>query len=247
MAAGSIPFLLTPMGLLLVGLAVAAVVVVTHWSQLQRGLARTWMWMKTAAGDVVRWFKSNWMTIAAVITGPIGLAARLIYKHFGAIVHFVGGIPAAIGKAAKGMFDAIPKALASAIRWVTSLWGSLPAVVRAMIGFSVGGVTGGPIGAIAGATGGAFGFGNVANFAKGIGHDIGIPGLAAGGRVRRAGHALVGEQGPEVLSLPQGAQVTPLTPGSMGGPTPVFICHIDGREVFRAMARQSLMNSAAGT
>ena len=40
-----------------------------------------------------------------------------------------------------------------------------------------------------------------------------IPGLAAGGTVTRPGSILVGEQGPEVLTLPAGAMVTPLSGG----------------------------------
>jgi phage-related protein len=38
----------------------------------------------------------------------------------------------------------------------------------------------------------------------------GIPALAEGGFITRSGSALVGEEGPELLSLPRGAQVTPL-------------------------------------
>lgn len=36
-----------------------------------------------------------------------------------------------------------------------------------------------------------------------------LPGLAEGGTVTRAGHVVVGERGPELLSLPRGAQVNP--------------------------------------
>lgn len=38
-----------------------------------------------------------------------------------------------------------------------------------------------------------------------------IPGLASGGRVIQSGWAIVGEAGPELLQLPRGAQVTPLS------------------------------------
>lgn len=44
-----------------------------------------------------------------------------------------------------------------------------------------------------------------------------IPGLARGGDVRRGGAAIVGEEGPEILELPTGASVTPLTGGSRTG------------------------------
>jgi phage-related protein len=41
-----------------------------------------------------------------------------------------------------------------------------------------------------------------------------IPLLAEGGRILQAGTAIVGEAGPEMINLPQGAQVTPLTDGN---------------------------------
>lgn len=39
-----------------------------------------------------------------------------------------------------------------------------------------------------------------------------IPLLAEGGEITQKGHAIVGEAGPELLELPQGAKVKPLTP-----------------------------------
>jgi len=41
--------------------------------------------------------------------------------------------------------------------------------------------------------------------------------LAKGGTVRSAGSAVVGDRGPELLSLPKGAGVTPISPGGSGG------------------------------
>lgn len=51
-----------------------------------------------------------------------------------------------------------------------------------------------------------------------------FPGMATGGTVTTSGMALVGERGPELLSLPRGAQVTPLTGTSgAGGNTTVNV------------------------
>lgn len=47
-------------------------------------------------------------------------------------------------------------------------------------------------------------------------HTPNIPYLADGGTIRRAGSVVVGDAGPELLTLPQGARVDPLTGG---GPT----------------------------
>ncbi|HWA55234.1 MAG TPA: tape measure protein [Solirubrobacterales bacterium] len=72
--------------------------------------------------------------------------------------------------------------------------------------------------------------------------DFDMPGLANGGIVRSAGSVLVGERGPEVLSLNRGARVDPLPRLAMAGggggdfnfTIPVTI---DGKEVGRAMER----------
>jgi hypothetical protein len=44
-----------------------------------------------------------------------------------------------------------------------------------------------------------------------------LPGMASGGTVTSSGMALIGENGPEILNLPRGATVTPLTGTSGGG------------------------------
>ncbi|MGH2899914.1 MAG: hypothetical protein ACRDMZ_14665, partial [Solirubrobacteraceae bacterium] len=44
-----------------------------------------------------------------------------------------------------------------------------------------------------------------------------IPPLAAGGVIRSGGAAIVGEQGPEVVTLPRGAIVHPNSGGMLGG------------------------------
>ncbi len=66
-----------------------------------------------------------------------------------------------------------------------------------------------------------------------------------GGTMPYPGPALVGERGPEVVNLPRGARVTPLTgpqPLTMAGATPggaevVVPLYLDGKEVARSVAR----------
>ncbi|MBI4496317.1 MAG: phage tail tape measure protein [Chloroflexi bacterium] len=55
-----------------------------------------------------------------------------------------------------------------------------------------------------------------------------IPALAAGGRILAPGMALVGEAGPELLSLPRGAEVAPLPRGGRGAPTIVVNVYPQG-------------------
>ncbi len=64
--------------------------------------------------------------------------------------------------------------------------------------------------------------------------DIGdFLGLADGGTITMPGTVLVGERGPELLTLPRGAQVTPLDRAGAGG-TIVVPVYLDGREIARA-------------
>lgn len=64
----------------------------------------------------------------------------------------------------------------------------------------------------------------------------GIPMLAEGGVITRAGTVLVGERGPELLELPRGAKVTPLSHSSMAR-TANIIVELDGRTLARAMGQ----------
>lgn len=58
---------------------------------------------------------------------------------------------------------------------------------------------------------------------KEIGFNIrNIPLLADGGKITKDGMAIVGEAGPEILKLPQGAEVIPLNKGGFG-PVNVYV------------------------
>lgn len=73
------------------------------------------------------------------------------------------------------------------------------------------------------------------------------PPLAKGGTIRRSGTVLVGEEGPELLSLPRGAQVTPLD-GSAAGVAiygPITIVANDPTEMARQLDR--VARRAGGT
>jgi hypothetical protein len=60
------------------------------------------------------------------------------------------------------------------------------------------------------------------NFKVGGGVIHALPGLATGGTIRRAGAALVGEAGPELVTLPRGANVMPIPAvAGLGGALPL--------------------------
>jgi hypothetical protein len=71
-----------------------------------------------------------------------------------------------------------------------------------------------------------------------------LPALAAGGVIRASGAALVGEQGPEIVSLPRGATVWPTpavqamganAPGGGAGQTIVTKVYLDRRQIAEAV------------
>ena len=59
-------------------------------------------------------------------------------------------------------------------------------------------------------------FGDIGGWLKGVGHSLGIPGMATGGLVTSGGMAVVGENGPELAMFPAGASVSPLGSGGAG-------------------------------
>ena len=63
----------------------------------------------------------------------------------------------------------------------------------------------------------------------------GVPGLDAGGRVLSRGRVLVGERKPELLDLPTGATVTPLSKAAGGYGTANVYLEMDGRRVAAVM------------
>jgi TP901 family phage tail tape measure protein len=150
-----------------------------------------------AALDIVRGIIQ---TVLAVINGDWGKAwdglkqivggvwdgiFAIIRGAVGVIRSIIGGLASAISEAAHGMFDGIAHAFRSAINTVIRAWNGLQ--------FKVPSVDAGPI---------HFG-----------GQTIGapdIPLLAAGGTAVRAGLAVVGDAGAEVLKLRRGDSVFPM-------------------------------------
>ena len=158
-----------------------------------------WKW---AIGLVVSGAKLWWSVFSGVY-GSIISGAKAAFKWVGDkiswFVGFVKGLPGRIGKAASGLFDSFRDAFKSAINWIIERWNSLS--------FTIPSVSIPGLGSVGGATLST----------------PDIPMLATGGDIMRAGTALVGERGPELLHLPRGAQVQPLSgrnaPTAAGGGT----------------------------
>jgi phage-related protein len=143
---------------------------------------------KAVVSAVGRFFAGLGTTIKDKVTG----AVNWVKTAFNNVVSWVKRLPGRIANAAKGLFNGIKTAFKNALNWVIGKWNSLEFRIP---GFDLPGP--GP---------------------KFKGFTLGVPDiplLQAGGVVRRGGAAVVGETGPELVRLPGGASVAPLTAPSL--------------------------------
>lgn len=144
-------------------------------------------WIKNAIGTAVGFVKDHWQLMLGILTGPIGLAVTFIATHWDSVVgifsRVVGGIRHAIG----AVFGYLTAPFRMAFDQIASMWN------RSI---------------------GRFSF-SIPSWVPVIGGDSfsfpSMPYLASGGDITRGGLVRVGENGPEILSLPAGASVTPLS------------------------------------
>ena len=141
------------------------------------------------------------------LTGPVGLVVAAIaaaiaigvelYKNWDTIKEKLAEIWGSIKQTASDVWNGIWDIIKGVINWII---GGINKMINALNSIRI------KVPAI-----------NIPLVGKVGGFEIGlpriptIPELAAGGIIQRSGLALVGEAGPELLELPQGAKVKPLT------------------------------------
>jgi hypothetical protein len=160
------------------------------WSAVKDGAGKAWGGIQSAAGTAVGFVKKHW-EIAGAIAGPVGLGVTMAIKHFGAIKSFLGGLVGDVtslaGKIGHGLVSGLKSGISAAAHGV----GSAASAVAHGASSAAGAV----------AHGVSSGFHAVTGFL----------GLEHGGRVPHSSTVLVGEAGPELLHLPGGSRVQPLT------------------------------------
>jgi phage-related minor tail protein len=152
------------------------------------------LWWATFSGfwlGIGRFFKKVWDGIVSGIKS----AWKWITNTFDKVVSAIGGAKKRLTDKAKGMFDGLKSAFRSAINWMIGKWNGFHLTLGggSVLGVKIPSVTL-----------------NTPN----------IPYLAKGGTALTSGAAIVGERGPELVTLRPGATVTPLTGSSaarMGG------------------------------
>jgi hypothetical protein len=121
--------------------------------------------------------------IIGVVTGIASTIYDLLNGNFDALQADFAGLVDSIGSIFWGVIEIITSPFRYAFSQIRSLWNS---------------------------TVGSLHF-SVPDWVPGIGgKSFGMPQLASGGTIMQAGSVMVGEAGPEILTLPRGARVTPL-------------------------------------
>ncbi|OPC81807.1 hypothetical protein B4N89_13455 [Embleya scabrispora] len=152
----------------------------------------TWSTIQSVAG----WFTGTlWPGVVAVWDGIAGGAIAMgdgIRDTFNGVMSWLGALPGRVTSATAGMWNGISDGFRGAVNGVIGGWNRLS--------FTVGG--------------GSFMGVSIPSFTLGTPD---IPYLARGGDIVRGGRVVVGDAGPEVLDLPTGARVTPLSRAGGGG------------------------------
>lgn len=164
------------------------------WQAFTSWIGSIWGNISTFAGTIWTGIGSTVRRVADNVRGAWNTAASWIRNAWNGLMGFFSSIPGRIGAFFGGLYDTITAPFRNAVNAIKSLWNS---------------------------TVGGFGF-DIPSWVPAVGgKSFRIPYLANGGVVQRAGFAVVGEAGPELLSLPRGAMVSPLTGrGAGGAPSP---------------------------
>ena len=186
--------------------------------------------VKTAVVAVFNWVKANWPLLMTIMFGPIGAAAALIIKNFGTIKNAAVTAFNGIKGAASGIASVVTGVIGGAFNAVKSAVDAVVGSLKTMLS---------TMSTIAHAPG---------KVLSAVTSNIPfIGGHAAGGTVSQSGVALVGEAGPELVSLPRGSQVTPnhaLGAGLFSGSVVVPV-YLDTKQIALALGDFSAGQQAA--
>jgi hypothetical protein len=203
----------------------------TWWNGVWAGISS---FFTTVWNTVASFFTTVWSNIVSFFTGVINnitnffRAALAIYisiwtNTWNSISSFFTGIWNGITSFISGVLNGIGNAISGALSWISNTWNSMwGGMVDFLAGAFAGlvGIVKAPINGVIGLINGAIGALNgisidIPDWVPGFGGQTfgislpRIPYLAKGGTITGSGYAVVGENGPELLKLPRGAQVNP--------------------------------------
>ncbi|MFD4660840.1 phage tail tape measure protein [Kitasatospora sp. NPDC058444] len=180
---------------------VAAVVLLWQHSEAFRDIVTScWTVVWGAISGVYNWVAANWPQMMGILVSPITAAVSWISRSWdslragaGAAFDFVASLPGRIAAGFASLGEIIMSPFRAAFNGIARLWNS-----------TVGRLS--------------FTAPDWIPYFGGKGFSMPhIPMLAQGGHITGSGTVLVGEAGPELLNLPGGATVTPLSRAAAGG------------------------------
>lgn len=211
-----------PIGLIIIAIIALVAGIVLLWKH-----SETFRRIVTAAFGAVwgaikwgwNWVKKNWPLLLGILTGPIGWAVLAITKNWDKITaggvkvwNWIKSLPSKIGSAFKNIARIISAPYKAGFNLIAKFWNNTVGKLRFTVPDWVPGLGG-----------------------KGFSFPS-LPYLAKGGHITGAGLAMVGERGPEVVHLPAGASVSPLSRGG-GGEVRVILDIRGGDAEMRKMIR----------
>lgn len=215
-----------PIGIIIVAIGALIAIGVAMWMNWDSICA----WCKNAFQAVGDFFVSVGNSIAAFFSGLWSGISATATAIWSGITGFLTGAWNTISSAAISVFTGIGNA-------VSNVWNGIVGAVKGAINGIISAINSMIRGAVSGVNGlinginsvtGAVGIPAIPTFTAPQ-----IPMLAQGGMIRTAGSVIVGEKGAELLTLPRGAQVTPLAKTSATRTTNHFDIKIyaDGKSV----------------
>lgn len=156
--------------ILLVIVAIAAVIaiivlIVKNWDKIRTVAVAVWAAVQKAFMSAVNWIKTNWLTLLAVLTGPLGVAVLLVVRNWqtikntaatviswitGAWNTLMNGIKTAANSAktvASAAFNAVKTTVSAVTSWISSTWGSMVSGISSAMS-SLGSVLSAPFNAV---------------------------------------------------------------------------------------------------
>lgn len=239
--------------LAIVALIAIIILLVMNWDAVVAFLSTVWQgfvdwfigvmdaflgWWNGLWTAVWEWIVSVWNNIVAGVTGFFTMLWNTLVAIGAGIASWWDGLWNGIASFFGGIWEGIIGAIRNVQNAFGTVFGAIGSIVRGAFEGVVGivrGVINGIIGAVNGVIDGINGVAGAIGSAVGVNLKIGrIPMLADGGTILRGGSVIVGERGPELLTLPRGATVDPDIAGAGGGmPSTLVIVDQDGQLIGR--------------
>lgn len=126
---------LGPIALVIAAVLAVVAVIVILWkkSETFRNIVLgVWAAIKTAFAAVVGFIKANWMTLIAVLTGPIGIAVLLIVRNWNTIKSAASAVISWIKSAWNTLWGGLKSAASAAAGVISRAWDGIKSAVSAL-------------------------------------------------------------------------------------------------------------------